>query len=132
MKKILALLTVGLLSAGVAAAQVGSVTGLVVDGLGEPVEGARVSLHNETGCAGYVLTGPDGAYLFEEVAVGVYTVRAGKPQVGSATIEGVEVLEGELTTVDPLVLECSGPGGGSGPQHGPQYQNQKRFGGGSE
>ncbi len=132
MKRFLGLATVSLmLCLGVAAAQTGTVTGVVLDGEGLPVEEARVSLHQDGACLGYVYTGTDGAYVFEEVEVGVYTVRAGKPQVGSAYIEGIEVLEGETTVVPDLVLECGGGGsGGNQHQHKNQYKHQNQYSGG--
>jgi hypothetical protein len=134
MKRILGLLAICMMAAGVAGAQTGSVTGLVVDEMGAAVEGARVSLHADGQCVGYVFTGADGAYLLEDVAAGVYTIKAGKPQVGNATLEDIEVLEGEITQVPDLVLSCSGgsgsgSGGGSGP-HGPKFKHQNQYGGG--
>ncbi len=128
MKKLLGTLAICLLTAGMAAAQTGSVTGLVVDDMGAPVEGARVSLHADGMCVAHMFTGADGTYLFEDVAVGIYTVKAGLKQVGNASIEGIEVLEGEVTQVPDLVLAGTG-GGGSGP-HGPKYKHQNQYGGG--
>ena len=128
MKKLLGTLAICLLTAGMAAAQTGSVTGLVVDELGAPIEGARVSLHADGICVAHMFSDADGTYLFEDVAVGIYTVKAGLKQVGNASIEGIEVFDGQLTTVDPLVLAGTG-GGGSGP-HGPKYKHQNQYGGG--
>ena len=127
MKRILGLLAICLMAAGMASAQTGAVTGTVTDDLGAAVEGARVSLHAGGRCVAHVFTGADGVYLLEDVPVGIYTVKAGKPQVGNASIDGVEVIEGETTTVD-LILGCSG-GGGTGP-HGPKYRHQSQQGGG--
>ena len=130
MKKVLCLLAIGLMGAGMASAQTGSVAGMVIDGEALPVEGARVSLHAETSCVAYVFTGPDGLYLFEEVPVGIYTVKAGKPHVGNASIEGIEVLDGQTTLVPDLTLECGG-GGGNGPYtYKYQHQHSQQNGGG--
>lgn len=130
MKKVLCLLAIGLLSAGVAVAQTGGVTGAVVDETGAAVENARVSLQNETGCVGFVLTDADGVYLFEEVPVGIYTVKAGLPQVGNASIDDIEVVEGLVTQVPDLVLVCGGGGGGGQGPHGPKYYHRFRYQGG--
>ena len=110
------------LSAGMAFAQVGAVTGIVVDGDNNPVEGARVSLWLDGACQEYVLTDASGAFSFVDVAVGVYDLRAGKPHVGCATVEGVEVLEGEVTDVGVIALEGNGPQEPGGPKF--QYRNQ--------
>jgi hypothetical protein len=132
MKKVLCLLAIGLMTAGMASAQTGSVAGLVIDGESMPVEGARVSLHAETSCVAYVFTGPDGQYLFEDVPVGIYTVKAGMPHVGNATIEGIEVLDGQTTQVPDLMLECGG-GGGNGPyMNKHQHKHSQQNGGGGQ
>ncbi len=137
MRKLLGLLAVCLMASGIAAAQTGSVTGMVVDGQGAAIEGARVALQAEGQCVAQVFTGADGVYLFDDVAVGIYTVKASKMQVGCASIEDVEVLEGQVTQVPDLVLGCGGGsgggggGGGSCPHGGKeQHQEQNRFGGG--
>lgn len=129
MKKVLGLLAICLLGVGMASAQTGGATGLVVDEAGAAVENARVSLQNETGCVANVFTNADGLYLFEEVPIGIYTVKAGLPQVGCAEIEGIEILEDEMTQVPDLVLVCAGGGGGGG-HHGPKYYHRLHYGGG--
>ncbi len=129
MKKMLGLLTICLLAAGAASAQTAIVNGTVTDDQGAVVENARVSLHLEGQCVAHVFTNADGFYEFTEVAAGTYDVKAGKPRVGTATVEDVVVDEGATVTVD-LVLGGTGPQGPSGP-HGPKYQHQQqnRYGG---
>jgi len=127
MKKLLGTLAICLLTAGMAAAQTGSVTGRVVDETLTPVEGARVSLHADGICVAHMFSDADGAYLFEDVALGIYTLKAGLKQVGTASIEDFEVFEGPNPAPD-LVLAGIG-GGGSGP-HGPKYKHQNQYGGG--
>jgi hypothetical protein len=115
----LALLTV--LFAGTALAQVGGITGVVFDANGAVVEGARVSIWQDGACKGYVLTGADGIFLMEEVAVGTYSVKAAKPQVGQVMLDAVVVLEAEITDVGILTLAGGGPHG-----HGPKFQYQQQ------
>lgn len=115
-----------LVSAGAALAQVGGVTGLVVDRNGGPVEGAKVSLWLDNVCQGNVLTDAMGVFLFEEVAVGTYTVKAGKPKVGQAVLEGVVVVEGQVTDVGTLTLAGNGPNGPNG-SHKNKYQQQNQY-----
>ena len=126
MKRIaLAVAMMTLLAAGAALAQVGGITGIVVNGDGVPVEGARVSLWLDGQCDGYVIADANGVFAFEEVAVGTYSVKAAKPQVGQVTLDGVEVIENEITDVGTLALVCGGPQGSGGPKF--QYQMQNRF-----
>jgi hypothetical protein len=121
------------MAAGVASAQTGSVTGMVIDGQGAAIEGARVALQVDGHCVTHVLTGADGVYLFEDVAAGVYTVKANKMQVGCATSEEFTLDPGQAITLPDLVLGCGGGGGGGGGGHHggkEQHQEQNRLGGG--
>ena len=104
MKKMLFTLLAIALLAGPAFAQTGSITGTVADCLGNPVEEARVSLWGDGHCLGYVLTDDTGAFTLTDVAPGVYEVRAGKQQVGHATVEGVEVMDGQVANIGLMTL----------------------------
>ncbi len=104
-KAIMLALALAVLATGVAWAQVGSVTGTVVDRVGNPVEGARVSLHQDEVCVGYVLTDAAGVFLFTDVEPGTYTLRASKKRIGTVAI-AVEVVADEL--IDVGVLQLAG------------------------
>lgn len=91
MKKIALFALMSLLVATAAMAQTGTVSGNVVNALGEPAVGARVSLHDGTTCVMFVVTDDAGAYSLIDVPAGIYTVRVGLPRTGQATVEGVEV-----------------------------------------
>jgi len=128
MKKALVLLSlpVALFLGASAAYGQGGVTGLVVDTDGVAVEGARVSLWADGACQMHVFTDAGGAFTFEDVAAGTYTLKAGKPKVGNATLEGVEVTDGEVTDVGTVTLEGGGPHGPQGPaQHKFQHMQQE-------
>lgn len=104
MKKVIMLaLALAVLCTGAAWAQVGSVVGVVVDRAGLPVEGARVSLHQDGACAGWVLTDAAGVFTLADVEPGVYTLQASKPRIGTKTLS-IEVLDGEVTDVGTLQL----------------------------
>lgn len=120
-RTLLALALLSVLFAGTALAQVGGIIGTVVDANGAVVEGARVSIWLDGACQGYVLTGADGTFLMEDVAVGTYSVKAAKPQLGQVMVDAVVVLEGEITDVGLLTLAGGGPHG-----HGPKFQFQQQ------
>jgi hypothetical protein len=102
-KAIMLALALAVLCTGAAWAQVGSVIGVVVDRAGVPVEGARVSLHQDGACAGYVLTDAVGAFTLADVEPGIYTLQASKPRIGTVTVV-IEVMDGELVDVGTLQL----------------------------
>lgn len=122
MKKVIMLaLALAVLCTGAAWAQVGSITGVVVDRAGVAVEGARVSLHNDGACIGYVLTDAAGAFTLADVEPGTYDLlKAAMPRIGNATVVDVEVLDGEVTNVGTLQLVgkniCSPPPSCPGPR----------------
>jgi hypothetical protein len=104
MKKVVMLaLALAVICTGAAWAQVGSVIGVVVDRAGLAVEGARVSLHQDGACVGYVLTDAVGAFTLADVEPGIYTLQASKPKIGTVIVT-VEVLDGELIDVGTLQL----------------------------
>jgi hypothetical protein len=126
MKHILSIMVTMLLlvSAGVAFAQTGGITGVVVDRAGNPVEGARVSLWLDNRCEGSVLTDGSGLFSMADVPVGTYTLKAGKPHFGNVILDGVEVVDGQVTDVGVLALAGGGPHGPQGKfQHQEQYQH---------
>lgn len=128
MRKIaLAALLMTALAAGSALAQVGGVTGIIVDRDGQPVESARVSLWSDGGCVEHVFTDAAGVFLLEDVEVGTYDLRAGKPHVGNVTLEDIIVVEGQITDVGILQLVGGGPHGG-----GVKFQFEHQFQGGLE
>ena len=124
MKRISSIAVLLLLMAGAALAQTGGVTGLVVDQENNPVEGARVSLWLDNACTGYVFTDAAGMFNMEDVAVGTYILKAGKPRVGKAILEGVEVIDGQITDVGLITLVGTGPNGPNGQKFQYQYQQQ--------
>jgi hypothetical protein len=102
-KAIMLALALAVLCTGAAWAQVGSVIGVVVDRTGVPIEGARVSLHQDGACVGYVLTDAAGAFTLADVEPGIYTLQASKPKIGTKSIT-VEVAAGETLDVGTLQL----------------------------
>jgi hypothetical protein len=101
-----------------ALAQTGRIIGTVVDSGGAPVDGARVTLLQDGLCITNVTTNADGEFVFEAVDPGIYDLRVCKPRVGMATVEDIEVIDGQTTEVPPIELGGCGGGGGGGGQHG--------------
>ncbi len=126
MKRFLCIAAVLCLIAGAASAQTGGVTGLIVDPDGNAVEGAKVSLWLDEACQGYAMTDAAGIFNFTDVPIGTYLLKAGKPKVGSAILENVEVLDGQVTDIGTLTLLGSGPHGPNGGKY--QYQHQYQQG----
>jgi hypothetical protein len=101
-----------LLFSGAALAQTGVVMGTVVDSKGLPVEAARVSLWADGVCTGtFVMTDLAGLFVFENVAVGTYSIHAGKKTVGSVVLDGVVVSDGQVTDAGTLILVGKKQGG---------------------
>ena len=70
----------------------GTVSGIVTDIItSQPIEGADI--------AGMAVSGPDGSYSFD-IAVGIYNFTCTANGYENLTIEDVEVLEDQTTTVD--------------------------------
>jgi hypothetical protein len=123
MKSLLGIALVLLLvSSGAAYGQTGGVTGLVTDSQGSPVAGARVSLWLGSVCQMNVTTDGSGVFNLTSVPVGIYTLKAGKPQTGNAVLEGVGVADGQITDVGVLALAGGGPHGTKGPKTPPPIQ----------
>ncbi|MBU1699571.1 MAG: carboxypeptidase-like regulatory domain-containing protein [Candidatus Eisenbacteria bacterium] len=121
MRKVLFALGMIALLAGGAWAQTGAVTGLVVDGNGDAVEGARVSLWQDGVCVAYVLTEASGVFNLIDIPEGIYNLKAGMKRVGQALIEGVEILDGQITDVGTVTLV----GLSQGPSNGGKLQYQQ-------
>ena len=77
------------------------VSGKVVDKSGKAIEGAEVALGSAT-----VTTGADGAYTFEDIATGTYTVSATKSGYQAGTAE-VTVEEDDVTVEDIVLTKGS-------------------------
>lgn len=76
----------------------GSLSGVITDSLGVPVDRARIRITNvDTGDSTRFITGSDGQYLFEDFAPGLYSVQIQKPNLGSVTTEAV--IEAGQTTI---------------------------------
>jgi hypothetical protein len=84
----------------------GTVTGVVVDGEGQPVPAARVE--NLDG-GGLTLSDADGGFELSGLSPGRYRLRA-QSEERVSSVEAVEVVAGEPS--DPLRLELSDDGGG--------------------
>lgn len=101
-----------LLFSGVAFAQTGVLMGTVVNSQGLPVEAARVSLWTEGVCTSiYVMSDLAGVFVFDNLAVGTYSIHAGKKTVGSVVLDGVVVNESEVTDAGTLILIGQKQGG---------------------
>lgn len=119
---IVVLLIVGLFT-GSAMAQTGALSGVVTDAdTGEPVEGALVLVHADGGMAGpqlggrrgsgsggggqgslHATTNELGAYLFEALAAGDYSVNCGK--IGYEVAHAAVTIEdGQTTTLDFVLV----------------------------
>ncbi|HVM15716.1 MAG TPA: carboxypeptidase regulatory-like domain-containing protein [Egibacteraceae bacterium] len=86
----------------VAAEDPGAIAGQVTDtDTDEPIAGAQIVVTHSSGAqAGTATTDASGNYTVEDLPPGTYTVTADHPDYASATQEGVEVTEGDTTTVD--------------------------------
>ena len=95
----------------------GICSGTVSDSVGLPVEGAWVTLHS---CGGWgwgswysTETLEDGSFIIEDVEVGEYTATAFSWGLGW-DFEEIEILEGQTTVVDFLLVGWGWGGGGGG------------------
>ena len=87
------------------APQVGAVEGIVVDGYGDPVVGATVTLSDARGATRNVTVGPDGRVRVGNVTPGEYTVTVAAPPLYNDTVvQSVPVRAGETTNLPVLVL----------------------------
>ena len=87
------------------APQVGAVEGIVVDGYGDPVVGATVTLSDARGATRNVTVGTDGRVRVDNVTPGEYTVTvAAPPLYADMVVPSVSVRAGETTNLPALVL----------------------------
>jgi hypothetical protein len=89
-----------------------AVQGRIVGEDGSPILGARVQIVNlADGRRWEVVTRPDGAFLFEGVAVGSYRLEVRALGFGAANREGIVLALGERLvtdfTLDPAAIELS-------------------------
>ncbi len=110
MKTGLMLLFALLLALPALAQDIGSVSGTVITEEGLSVEGADVIIRNDDRQSFNTQTNREGAFAFEDVPIGVWTIRASMENMEPAE-EPIEVAANENTSID-LVLGDGGGGGG--------------------
>ena len=104
MKNCILVLLLGIFSATMVSGQTGTIRGYVhEDATGDPIMFGTV-LVNETG--GGNTTDLDGAYSLE-LPVGTYSLTYSYIGYADMTVNAVEVLEGEVTTLDVRIKEDS-------------------------
>ncbi len=96
-------------------AEAGVVEGVVVDGRGDPVPGARVAkdavptyLPVGVTAAGIASCDARGAFRLEDLAEGTVTLEAYAPDVGRARVTGIRVVSGRTTDRVKIVLVREG------------------------
>lgn len=84
----------------------GSIKGRVVDANGDPIESATVSISSSDGNSYTLTTSKDGTFSKTDVAVGTYTVSAGKADFLTTTLPQTYTVEPSLVTEvkDDIVL----------------------------
>ena len=86
--------------AGAALAQESSLSGIVTDSTGAPVEGAAAAVRNlETGLRRTAATDLQGRYVFVPLPVGVYELRVSKRDFETAVRAGIRLATGEHAQV---------------------------------
>ncbi len=93
-------------TATIAQVPTGSVTGIVQDSQGLPVEGVTVTLTNqETNATFTSVTGSSGGYQFEHIDYGLYKVSASKTGFKLGEVTGVKLDASTVYSVKPISLE---------------------------
>ncbi len=84
----------------------GAIKGCVVDACGNPIESAMVSISSSDGSSYTLTTSKDGTFSKTDVAVGTYTISAGKAGYLTMTISQTYTVESSLITEvkDDIVL----------------------------
>lgn len=84
----------------------GSIKGRVVDANGDPIESATVGISSDDGNSYTLTTSKDGVFSKTDVAVGMYTVSAGKADFLTTTLPQTYTVEPSLVTEikDDIVL----------------------------
>lgn len=106
--------------AGPVSAQGGSITGRLTGAdTGNPIGNAQIEVRDAQGrIAGRPLSNQDGRYRVTGLQPGTYSLTASALEFGTQTVDGVQVVEGQTTTVDftlrtrvfdldPLVVSAS-------------------------
>jgi hypothetical protein len=93
----------------------GTVEGLVVDGRGDPVQGARVAkdrvpvfLAVGTTPPGVAVSDARGHFLLAELQEGTWALEVYAPDLGRARVEGVKVTAGRATDLGKVTLKKDG------------------------
>ena len=91
----------------------GAILGTVVDGRGQPVEGARVTAQSEPrddegGMAMAMADEGAGRFTLRDVRPGLYVLEARAPRHASGTLSGVRVTAGRTVDVGPVRLRAGG------------------------
>jgi PKD repeat protein len=82
----------------------GQITGTVSDAVGSPVAGASVT----AGPGGYTAnTDGQGHYRLQNLPAGTYSLTVSKTGFAAATQTGVEVVEGDTTSVDVILVQAA-------------------------
>jgi len=98
-------ITMPFAAASLLAVNTASLGGTVVDPSGAPVPGATVTAEDmETGLQQKFVTGPDGSYLFPELAVGNYSLRVEKSGFKTYVQQGIILSVGEAAT-QPVTMQ---------------------------
>lgn len=84
----------------------GSIKGRIVDANGDPIESATVGISSSDGNSYTLTTSKDGTFSKTDVAVGTYTVSAGKADFLTTTLPQTYTVESSLVTEvkDDIVL----------------------------
>src|SRR5262245_24283463 len=79
----------------------GSVSGLVTDSTGAVLPGAAVTLVNtQTGVSRTTVTNGEGAYRFDAVDLGLYSITISTPNFGAVTKTNIEVRANQIAQID--------------------------------
>jgi len=86
----------------------GTLVGKLTDLNSKPLEGVEVVARNQaTGAEARTITGRNGAYRFNGLAPGEYTVEAESPQLGRGQVEDIVVGAGQVARVQTAILLVS-------------------------
>ncbi|MBI3652831.1 MAG: TonB-dependent receptor [Acidobacteria bacterium] len=87
----------------------GTVNGIVSDPTGAVIAGAIVTLtHNQTGVTRSTTSNEEGAYRFDAVDLGTYSVKVAAPSFGAVTKTNVAVSANQTATVDVQLSPTGG------------------------
>jgi len=110
MKKLLAVLfTLTLLTSGAFAQGFGTVSGTVHDSLNNPVQGAMITFNGPERHHYFAQSGTDGSYSIASIVPGIYFGEASKMMVGHDEQDSVQVVAGQNTVVDFVLVSEHNP-----------------------